>query len=330
MGNFYKYAELVTLNRRPEILAVKEVVATEKLHGTNFRVYFPAGMKSIDEVEYGGRNETFGTGGEGGGGDKFYGGKPVRWWKERPQLLTTIAAVLAGRGLHDVVIYGEMCASFIQRGVRYGAPGEVLFRAFDLRIGENLASYDLFCAICDEVGLPRVPEVWRGEPSLAAFDALLERPSDEGQRNGVTEANNLAEGVVIRSRPLLRNVFGEWLIIKHKAERFAEVVKEKSRGEKQAEEGDRSAIADFVKSCVVPGRVTNALGRLRDTGAALKGDMSDMALLVPAIYADLQKECAPELAALFAAGSTEKQVRGQVAKVLGVVYRRMLMEEVAL
>ena len=46
---FYKYPETVALNRRPEILAVREVIATEKLHGTNFRVYFPDAMTSIDE-----------------------------------------------------------------------------------------------------------------------------------------------------------------------------------------------------------------------------------------------------------------------------------------
>lgn len=73
MGEFPKYAELVTLDRRPEILSVKQVVATEKIHGTNFRVFFPAGMTSIGEVRFGGRNEEFEPGDDG-----FYGGRPVR------------------------------------------------------------------------------------------------------------------------------------------------------------------------------------------------------------------------------------------------------------
>jgi hypothetical protein len=41
MTTFRKYPELVRLDKRPEILSVKQVVATEKLHGTNFRLFFP-------------------------------------------------------------------------------------------------------------------------------------------------------------------------------------------------------------------------------------------------------------------------------------------------
>src|SRR5215213_1612643 len=37
MEAFLKYPELPTLDRLPEILSVRQVVATEKLHGSNFR-----------------------------------------------------------------------------------------------------------------------------------------------------------------------------------------------------------------------------------------------------------------------------------------------------
>src|SRR5262249_15026126 len=67
---FHKSPELVPLDKRPEILSVKQVVATEKLHGSNFRVLFPAGMQSPDEARFGGRNEVFAPGDDG-----FYGGK---------------------------------------------------------------------------------------------------------------------------------------------------------------------------------------------------------------------------------------------------------------
>ena len=286
-GHVSQVPELVTLNRRPEILAVKQVVATEKLHGTNFRVHFPEGMAGVDEVQYGGRNETFGI----GESQSFYGGRPVRWFKERRELLERLFAEFQRHGFSDVTIYGEMCGAGIQKGVKYTADNEILFRAFDLRVGENLVSYEIFVAICDASGLPRVPEVWRGEPSLAAFDALLERPSDEGARNGVTAERNLAEGVVIRSLPLLRNVFGEWLIIKHKAEGFAEIAK----APRVDQNADTSAATAFARTYVVPGRVINALGRLRDAGVAVTNEMSDMQHLVPAMIADLHKECAPEL-----------------------------------
>ena len=53
----------------------------------------------------------------------------------------------------------------------------------------------------------------------------------EGQRNGITDTDNLMEGVVIRSNPLLRTADQRWLIIKHKSERFAEVSKQTIRRE---------------------------------------------------------------------------------------------------
>jgi hypothetical protein len=170
--------------------------------------------------------------------------------------------------------------------------------------------------------LPRVPEVWRGEPSLANFDALLERPSAEGRRNGVAEDGNVAEGVVIRSNPLLRDVFGQWLIVKHKSEKFAEV-KARDPAKPRA---DTSVAEEYAATFVVPGRVTNAIGRLRDAGKKLVDDMQDMPLLIPAIVADLQKEAMTEWNDALARGANDKQIRGAVTKTLGTVYKRMLLE----
>src|SRR5690242_1822999 len=131
MSMFFKYPEIVRLEKRPEILSVKQVVATEKLHGTNFRLLFPAGMTSIDEIQYGGRNEEFGD----GEGKSFYGGRPVRWFKDQPALLNQMMETFKARGFSDVVVFGEACGSGIQKGIRYAAPGELLFRAFDIAVG---------------------------------------------------------------------------------------------------------------------------------------------------------------------------------------------------
>jgi Rnl2 family RNA ligase len=319
MSAFPKYPELVLLNKRPEILAVKEVIATEKLHGTNFRVFFPAEMTSIADVQFGGRNEEFGT----DDGGKFYSGRPVQWFKSQPELLEKMWSIFKERGYSDVVVYGEVCGAGIQKGVRYVTDREILFRAFDVRIGENFVTHNLFVEICDAVGLPRVPEVWRGEPSLAAFDALLEQPSLEGQRNGVSDERNLMEGVVIRSNPLLRNVLGEWLIIKHKSEKFAEVAKASDK-----QRADLTPVEIFARTYVVRGHIINSLGRLRDAGAPLVNGMEDMPRLVPAMMADLHKECVEELQVLVTQGFSEKQIRSAVSKMLAVVYRRMLLEEV--
>lgn len=166
-----------------------------------------------------------------------------------------------------------------------------------------------------------MPEVWRGEPSVAAFDALLEQDSVLGKENGVTAEGNVSEGVVIRATPLLRDVFGQWLIIKHKSEKFAEVAK---RGP-SASAVNLTPAQSFAETFVVEGRVTNALGRLRDRGVALESDMADMRVLVPELVADLLKECGSEWQAATTLGVNGKQIRSAVTKTLGTVYRRMLI-----
>ena len=76
----------------------------------------------------------------------------------------------------------------------------------------------------------------------------------------------------------------------------------------------------FVATYVTEGRVTNAVGRLNDRGAALKGNMTDMPVLIAEIIADLHKECAAELVA---SGAPEKSLQGAVSKVVGPIYRQM-------
>ena len=319
---FHKYPEIVLLSKRPEILAVKEVIATEKLHGTNFRVYFPDGMSTVDDVQFGGRNEVFRTPEEEQG---FYGGRAVKWFRDRPELLEGMQRLFHDRGYSAVTLYGEACGAGIQKGVRYVKENEVLFRAFDIRIGESFVTNDVFVELCEATGLPRVPEVWRGEPSLEAFDALLERPSLEGQRAGIEDPGNLMEGIVIRSNPLLRTVFGEWLIIKHKSEKFEEVARQRIRDDRP----DLSPVETFARTFVLRGRALNVSGRLRDSGTPLTGGMEDMRLLAPAMVEDLQKECADEWQALLDEGFTDKQVRSAVSRTLASIWRRMLLEDAA-
>lgn len=316
MTTFARYTELVTTDKRPEIFAVREVVATEKLHGSNFRVYFPAGMTSPDDLVFGSRNETFAEGDTG-----FYGGRPQRWFRERRDLVERVMRALERRGLNDVVLFGEVCGSSVQRGVRYAADGELIFRAFDILVGECFVTYDLFVEICEESGLPRVPEIWRGPPSREAFDALLEQRSAEGERNGVGAGENVAEGVVIRSNPLLRNVFGEWLIIKHKAKKYREATPPKER--KTAEKKGTSPADDFVATYVVEGRLINAIGRLKDRGA-FHGTMEDVPVLADAVIADLHKEEEPQWQSVVAAGQDDRQIRAAVMKTVARLYREML------
>lgn len=314
MSTFRTYPKIVHPDRRPEILAVREAVATEKIHGTNFRVFLPEALASIDEIRFGCRNEELDR-----EDSTFYGGRPVRFFTERVSLLERMLAVVRRHGFGDTTVFGEMFGAGIQKHVRYATDHVVRFRAFDIMIGDNFVTYDRFVELCDEMGLDRVPEVWRGEPSLAAFDALLERDSTVARENGVAAERNMAEGVVIRSNPLLRDVFGQWLMVKHKSAGFAEV--KERRSVVGAELGPAQA---FAERFVLPGRIDNALGRLRDRGLALAEDMADMRILVPEILADLLEEHASEWQAAIVAGTNDKTLRGAVTRTLGSTYRRML------
>ena len=319
MDDFHKYPELVTLDKRPEMLAVRQAVATEKLHGSNFRVYFPEGITSPDQLRFGSRNDVFA---EGDGG--FYGGRPVRWFRENAAIVSKLIETFAAYAFSGgVVVYGEVCGTSVQKGIRYATDGDVIFRAFDVRVAGNFVTYDLFVELCEKTGLPRVPEIWRGEPSQEAFDALLEKPSTEASRNGI--ANDLtmvSEGVVIRSNPLLRDVFGDWLIIKHKSKKYREATPRTER--KSTDLAETAPLDDFTATYVVRGRVINALGRLRDAGVTLQGTMQDMPKLSDAIVLDLHKECEAEWTALEVKGFGDKQIRNAVTRRLAAVYRDLL------
>lgn len=317
MDTFTKYPELVTLERRPEILSVRQVVATEKLHGSNFRVLFPEGITSPDQLVFGSRNEVFTDQG-------FYGGRPVQWFTQNRALVQKLIETFGAYGFTGgVVVFGEVVGTSVQKGIKYAADGEVIFRAFDICVAGNFLTYDLFVEICEKVGLPRVPEIWRGEPSKEAFDALLEQPSTEAQKNGIANGNGVvSEGVVIRSNPLLRDVFGDWLIIKHKSKKYREATMKEERPTV-----DLEPLQTFAATYVVHGRVVNALGRLRDRGVVLSNTLQDMPKLSDAIVLDLHKECEPEWTALEQAGYVERQIKNAVTKQLAGVYREILATE---
>jgi hypothetical protein len=123
--------------------------------------------------------------------------------------------------------------------------------------------------------------------------------------------------VVLRSNPLFRNVFGEWLICKHKSAKFAEVATEAlqkvPRGPTPAD--------DFAARYVTEGRIHNCLGHLSDRGIELTNTMKDMPVLLVEVVADLFKECQTEM---YGDWSNEQSIKGSVSKVLGPLYREIL------
>ena len=155
MSHFPKYPPIPLLARRQDILAVKTVVCTEKLHGSTFRLLFPMGMTSIEEVGYGSHEMDYEP------GKPFPIMHAVRWFQERPELLNAMWEVIKSYDFPDATIFGEACgpgSPVKGKLVKYSDGQEILFRAFDIMVGENfLTSYDLFVEVTDKMGLPRVP-----------------------------------------------------------------------------------------------------------------------------------------------------------------------------
>ena len=311
---FPKYPSIPLIKYRPEIFSVKEVVATEKLHGSTFRVGFPMGMASTDDVVYGSHETVYVHGSH----EFFPLGRAVQWFSEKPELLAKMWETIKSYGFSDATVFGEAFGPGIKaKGIKYSTGQDMLFRAFDIMVGENFLTYDLFCEVIDKMGLPRVHEVWRGDPTIAAFDSLLEVPSREATLNGITDASNLAEGVVIRSNPLLRTVFGEWLIVKHKSKKFSEVAEAESTPKTR----EASPADTFAATYVTEGRILNALARVQARRLSLKNDMTDIPVLLKELLLDLQKECMPEWKAL---DCPEKAIQGAVSRVLSPQYRQVL------
>lgn len=268
-------------------------------------------MKSIEEIGFGSHEVEYQP------GKDFPLGSTLNMFRAKTNLLTRMLEVIKSYGFSDVTVFGEAHGPGIKaKRVKYATGQEPLFRAFDLMVNQNFVTYDLFVEICNKMELPTVPEVWRGEPTQANFDALLEKPSIVGKLNGFGD-DNIAEGVVIRSNPLLRNVFGEWLICKHKCAKFREVAKESV---KKIPRGP-TASDDFSAKYVTEGRVFNAIGRLHDSGTPLTNTMKDMPALLGAVCTDLAKDCSKEMAEL---GITEQSIKGNVSRILGPMYRELL------
>ena len=267
-------------------------------------------MSSIDEIQYGSHETIYPEEG-------FALGGLVNCIKKRPDMLTSIMETIKSYGFGNVTMFGEAYGPGIKaKGIKYSLGTDMLFRFFDIMIEDNLVTDEFFIELTSKMNVPVATEVWRGEPTKANFDALLEKPSAESILNGLGP-ENISEGVVIRSNPLLRNVFGEWLIVKHKSSKFSEV----SNASKEKNVRGVTPSDVFAATYVTEGRVINAVGRIQDRGVVLANTMVDMPVLLTEIINDLHKECQQEWDA---DNLDEKQVKGSVSKILAPIYKQMI------
>ncbi len=181
---FEKYTDIENMRNFPEIFVDgEEIVATEKIHGTNCRV----GL--VDGDEMAGSKDLRRKMPNG-----FQDIRANTYWfpMGNDAIKGCLHGVAEQRGAKQVILYGEVYGGSVQN-LHYGIEkGKGLgFRAFDMLVDGKYLDYDDFVAITDQYKVERVPFVFRGAFSIAKVKELSDGKTLMG-------ADHIREGVVIR------------------------------------------------------------------------------------------------------------------------------------
>jgi RNA ligase (TIGR02306 family) len=185
---FPAYTDIENMRSYPDVIAEgEEVVATEKLHGTNDRVGF------VTNVVSGQREMVLMAGSRTLRRKEPVDAEAMRsntyWFPLTLPPVQNLLNALFVEGHNQAVLYGEVFGSGIQ-SYTYGQK-TLAFRAFDLLIDGKFLDYDDFVARCTHYGIETVPLVYRGGFALATIKALSDGDSLIGGKHG-------REGVVVK------------------------------------------------------------------------------------------------------------------------------------
>lgn len=178
----FKYTDIQHLNNfRRAIDAGENVIATEKIHGSNSIITLApvVGNPEMDrEILISSR--------------KFRRKLGENSIYEQPLLLyPQIEKMLNDLYDNNVVhIYGEVYGNSIQRGFPYDTQ-LVGYAAFDISINGNFLKYDDFKEIVEKYEIPYAPEIYRGP-----FDLELLKEKVDGDT--MLGGSHIREGLVVR------------------------------------------------------------------------------------------------------------------------------------
>lgn len=202
---FAGYTDVENLRNFPGVLTPgEEVVATEKIHGTNCRVGVIEGEPMAGSMEVRRKRPA----------DELMSASTY-WF---PYTVPGVRALLEdmARSARQVVLYGEVFGSKVQT-LHYGCRGTLGFRAFDLLVDGHFADPDAFAAACARHGVPTAPVVYRGPYALEAIAGVSGGKTLLGD-------DHIREGVVVRpvtertdpkvGRVILKYISDEYLLAK--------------------------------------------------------------------------------------------------------------------
>ena len=280
-------------NLLENIWGVRRVVIMEKIHGTQGRILiYP------DEVKVGSRRRLIESSDDG--------------YPQQYEILYALGENARKKMVEkgevpcgQIVIFGEYAGEGVQKGIKYTESGKD-FWAFAVLIGETMWLDTLESKkFCDRYGIKFVPILYEGPPDMEVFNNLYEQNS---YILGIED--NMMEGIVITSQPLMLNVFGEKIQAKHKNDKWSESIKSAKKPKKASEEM-KYAIENINEV-----RVLHAVDKLRDIGI-LRKSMEDMRNLIIEIMEDLKHDVG-------FGDLNMRQVQKSVSKLVARIYKAML------
>ncbi len=180
---FVGYTDVENMRNFPTIFTDgEEVIATEKIHGTNCRVGVIRESDVSEPIEMAGSKTTRRRKTDEPGGGLYW----LPWSIESVRSMLTEL----GKSHKQVILFGEVFGKV--QSLRYGLGGSVAFRAFDLLLDGAYVDFDRFVELCTQFGVETVPIVFRGKFRLETIRAVAEGKSL------VPGADNIREGVVVK------------------------------------------------------------------------------------------------------------------------------------
>lgn len=209
---FQKYSSLENAHRQKfidqcEELGVRDWIALEKVHGSNFSFIAENHYKEGVSVTPAKRSSTIGK--NAAGRYEFYNCHDV------VEMYKGAVVELSEFFESSLQIYGELYGEGVQKEIDYGPKD---FVAFDIMLHDGkFLPHETVEIACSRVGIPVVPEIARG-----TLDEML---NVEREFNSVIASGDsqVAEGLVIK--PLTQDVYlnnGSRAIIKNKSQKFSE------------------------------------------------------------------------------------------------------------
>ena len=171
--------DVEALRKAVHLFEGKEIVATEKAHGSSAKFLY-----KDNEVFIGSRNRWVKDDGENIWSRAYRKNQQIEnFLKDNPGL----------------VLFGEVYGNV--KNFHYGLkPGEVDFVAFDVMRNYQWVNYSEFADLMERYGIATPPIMFEGVFDLDKLNEIIENDSPLAQRNAFKNISHICEGVVVKTK----------------------------------------------------------------------------------------------------------------------------------